>query len=108
MSKETTTVPAGDRASAIALGPGGLWVIVGPHIARLSLDAFRVVKTVGVGRDPVALAVGKDDVWVADARDRTVMRIDARTGSVKATIRVGHRPQGIAVANGLVWVTVRR
>jgi YVTN family beta-propeller protein len=108
VSKEANTIPAGDRTGAISLGPGGLWVLVGRRVARLSLEGFRVVKTVGVGRDPIALAVGKDDVWVADAADGTVMRIDARTGSVKATIPVGHRPQGIAVANGLVWVTVRR
>jgi hypothetical protein len=24
-----------------------------------------------------------------------------------ATIRVGHRPQGVTFANGLVWVSVR-
>jgi YVTN family beta-propeller protein len=108
VSRDTTTIPVGDLASAIALGPGGLWVIVGRRVARLSFDSFRVVKTVGVGGDPVALAVGKDDVWVANAGDGTVVRIDAPTGSVKATIRVGHRPQGVAIANGLVWVTVRR
>jgi YVTN family beta-propeller protein len=36
-----------------------------------------------------------------------VARIDPRTDNVTATIAIGHRPQGIAVADGLVWVTVR-
>jgi hypothetical protein len=27
---------------------------------------------------------------------------------VLKTITIGHRPQGVAVAEGLVWVTVRR
>jgi YVTN family beta-propeller protein len=36
-----------------------------------------------------------------------VSRIDEATQRVTATIEVGHRPQGIAVAGGSVWVTVR-
>jgi YVTN family beta-propeller protein len=39
--------------------------------------------------------------------DGTVSRIDPETNEVVETIAVGHRPEGIAVAGGLVWVTVR-
>lgn len=39
--------------------------------------------------------------------DGTVSRIDPATNEVVATIEVGHRPLGVAVGNGLVWVTVR-
>jgi YVTN family beta-propeller protein len=46
-------------------------------------------------------------VWVALADDGAVARIDPRTNRVTATIRVGHRPQGVVVAGGLVWVAVR-
>jgi YVTN family beta-propeller protein len=56
---------------------------------------------------PVALAVDERAVWVANAGDGTVSRIDPRTARVVATIQVGHRPQGVAVAGGAVWVTVR-
>jgi YVTN family beta-propeller protein len=59
-----------------------------------------------VGSDPVALAVGPDAIWVANSGDGTISRIDPDTNSVK-TISVGHRPLGVAVADGLVWVTVR-
>jgi YVTN family beta-propeller protein len=47
-------------------------------------------------------------VWVANGGDGTVSRIDPRTDEVIETIPVGHRPQGIAVAGGAVWTTVRR
>jgi YVTN family beta-propeller protein len=47
-------------------------------------------------------------VWVANAGDGTISRIDLQANVVSSTISVGHRPQGIAVANGYVWVTVRR
>jgi hypothetical protein len=38
---------------------------------------------------------------------RRIGRIDPRANRATATIAVGHRPQGIAVVGGLVWVTVR-
>ena len=66
-----------------------------------------VVKAISVGAFPKGIAVGAEAVWVANAGDGTVSRLDVATNSVTSTISVGHRPQGIAVANDLVWVTVR-
>ncbi len=60
-----------------------------------------------VGDEPVAVAVGADAVWVANAGDGTVSRIDPGTRTVVETIEVGNRPSGIVVADGLVWVTVQ-
>jgi YVTN family beta-propeller protein len=51
--------------------------------------------------------VGPDAIWVANSGDGTVSRIDPATNAVTKTISVGHRPLGVAFANGLVWVTVR-
>jgi YVTN family beta-propeller protein len=45
-------------------------------------------------------------VWVANAADGTVSRIDPGTREVE-TIEIGNRPAGIVVADGLVWVTVQ-
>jgi len=108
VSKETTTIPVGDRATAIAFGANSLWVIVGTGLAHVSLQPLEVERRVRVGRNPVAVAIGENDIWIADASGGMVLRIDALTGNVEARVHVGHRPQGIAIANGLVWVTVRR
>ena len=62
---------------------------------------------ISVGDEPVAVAVGADAVWVANAGDGTVSRIDPGTRTVVQTIDVGNRPSGIVVADGLVWVTVQ-
>jgi YVTN family beta-propeller protein len=51
--------------------------------------------------------VGAGAVWAANAGDGTISRIDAKTNGISRTISVGHRPQGIAFANDLIWVTVR-
>jgi YVTN family beta-propeller protein len=56
---------------------------------------------------PNAMALGYGSLWGIDLASELVMRIAPRTNHVTATIRVGHRPQGIVVASGMVWVTVR-
>jgi YVTN family beta-propeller protein len=59
-----------------------------------------------VGALPNGVAVGAGAVWAANAGDGTISRIDAKTNGISRTISVGHRPQGIAFANHLIWVTV--
>jgi len=49
---------------------------------------------------------GQGAVWVANAADGTVSRIDPVTGKVVKTIKVGGRPVGVATGDGYVWVTV--
>ena len=53
------------------------------------------------------IAIGAGAVWVANADDGTVTRVDPNTHRPTATISVGHRPEGIAIAGDKVWVTVR-
>jgi YVTN family beta-propeller protein len=50
--------------------------------------------------------VGAGAVWVANSAGRTVSRIDPATNQVVRTIPVGNVPVGIAIAGGLVWVTI--
>ena len=44
---------------------------------------------------------------MANFRDETVSRLDAKTGEVVRTIDIGGPPAGIAVAGGKVWVSVQ-
>jgi YVTN family beta-propeller protein len=53
------------------------------------------------------LAVGEDSVWVADSSDDTVDRVDPGTNRLAESIAVEHQPEGLAVAGGLVWATLR-
>jgi peptide/nickel transport system substrate-binding protein len=45
-------------------------------------------------------------LWVANARDDTVMRLDPRSGAVTKTIHLGGSPTALVSAAGQVWVTV--
>jgi class 3 adenylate cyclase len=54
----------------------------------------------------ILLAAGQDGVWVTDAVNGTVARIDDTTNQVDAPIRVGETPTAIVVGLGSVWVAV--
>jgi peptide/nickel transport system substrate-binding protein len=62
------------------------------------------VQVVEVGSGPGAVTVGAGSVWVTNAFDGTVTRIDETSGKKTGTIRVGAGPRAIAVANGKVFV----
>ena len=59
---------------------------------------------VPVGNGPTSVAVGEGSVWVTNALEATVSRIDPRTGSELQRIDVGGDPSGIAFGGGMVWV----
>ncbi len=94
--------------SAIAVGAGAVWVTdsSGGRVLRIRPRPLSVARLIPVGRGPVAVTVGAGAVWTANASDGTVSRVDPATNEV-ITIRVGHRPQDVVVASGLVWVSVR-
>lgn len=50
------------------------------------------------------MAFGAGAVWVANALDGSVSRIDPRANQVVQTITIGRRPIGVTVGAGAVWV----
>ena len=90
-------------ACAMASGEGVVWAAGCPFVQRLSTDErplrtlrqrflpFRSPATVENSRVQFReLAVGAGSLWVlGDALDRRLWRLDARTGRVEATIRLG-------------------
>jgi YVTN family beta-propeller protein len=100
-------VPVGRGPSGIAVGGGYVWVSNSNDDSVTRIDPrTRAVRRYGAGDAPRALAYGAGAVWVANGGDGTVSRLDPGSGEVQATIHVGNSPAGIAVAEGLVWVTV--
>jgi serine/threonine-protein kinase len=104
---------------AMASGEGVVWAAGCPAVQRLSTDARKLRKlreTFLPYADPASgentraqfreMAVGDGSLWVlGDARDRRLWRLDARTGKVLATIRLGFPPRSVAVAGGAAWIT---
>jgi peptide/nickel transport system substrate-binding protein len=63
-----------------------------------------IVSEIEVGESPSDVAAAPDAVWVTNATEDTVSRIDPSTNDVDQTIDVGGGPAGVAVGGGAVWV----
>jgi len=65
------------------------------------------IRAIPVGQDPMGVAFGAGSVWVANAADGTISRIDPQQGKPTATISLGPTtPAQLALGHGLVWITV--
>jgi YVTN family beta-propeller protein len=75
---------------------------------RIDPGTRSVTATVPVGHSPAGIAVGEGSVWVANAGDGTVTRIDPSTNPPRLhqTIPVGGSPAAITIADGRAWVAV--
>jgi DNA-binding beta-propeller fold protein YncE len=99
-------------ATGIVVGAGSIWVALTDfdrnrdqgQVWRLDPDSGRVLAKVPVGRLPGAMAVEGESVWVVNARDSTISRIDAGTNRVE-TYDVASEPGGMVAANGSIWLT---
>jgi YVTN family beta-propeller protein len=107
-----TQIRTGAWPAALAADSGGVWAVnTAPFykrgtLVRVDARANRLIgRVVPLGRAPSGVAVGGGAVWVADALDGTVRRIDAVQRRVVATIRVGSEPYGLAFIAGSLWVT---
>ncbi len=97
----------GSRSGASATGFGSLWVAQPDRgvIVRLDLaDGSVTDQSIRVGSAPSGIAVDANAVWVANAGDGTVSRVDPESNETSDTIPVGTSPSAIAVGDGSLWV----
>jgi YVTN family beta-propeller protein len=85
-------------------GSGARGAIAGDGAGAVDPRTGRVEVSVRVGSGPAGIASSNGRVWVTNAADGTVTRIDAAGGHVDQTIPVGTSPAGIATGAGAVWV----
>ena len=102
----TRTVTAMATATVLALAA---WAVVRgpspqPILAQPPASLGRVTATIPVGASPVDAVVAAGAVWVANAAQGTVSRIDPDTNTATGSTRVGRNPVGLAAGFGSVWV----
>jgi YVTN family beta-propeller protein len=77
-------------------------------VGILDPSSGKIVGQVHVGARPTALAFGEGGLWVANADDRTVWRIDPNTLKQVSVIGTGSSsPSDVAAGEGSVWVPTR-
>jgi YVTN family beta-propeller protein len=81
-------------------GPERVTPIVNPPPGSLG----RVAATIPVGPGPSDVLTSDGAVWVANAVQGTVSRIDPATNTVTRTIQVGQDPVRLAAGFGSIWV----
>ena len=90
-------------AAAFRGGESGPTLLTPNSVGFIDAESGRVTRLFPVGREPSALTLASDSVWVANYRDQTVTRVDRETGRT-ATIPVGGHPTGITSYRDKVWV----
>ncbi len=101
--------------AAIAAVTAALWpgreagVSVPPNsVAVIDPATNHILGGVGVGMKPGPIAVGAGAVWVGNADDKTLSRIDLRTRAVTRTFPLDGTPTGVAAGASGVWVVYGR
>jgi YVTN family beta-propeller protein len=102
------TFNVGAGPSGIVSTDNAIWVAnsADDEVTRIAPDSA-ATRSIPVGDGPSALAATADAVWVANTAAGTVSRIDIATNEVVATIEIGNPPIGLAVSDGVLWVTVQ-
>jgi DNA-binding SARP family transcriptional activator/streptogramin lyase len=79
--------------------------VVMNSLVKIEPETGKVLDVIRVGRQPVAVAVAGNFVWVSNNEDQTVMRVDPKTGHTDAI--GGVKPPRDIVADGTryVWVS---
>jgi YVTN family beta-propeller protein len=96
----------GTIAFGNADSPPGLSRLAPNAVGVIDPETNRLVGQLGVGQRPTRLAAGAGAVWVLNADDRTISRVDVDGQRISHTIpllRTGE-PAGLAVGEGAVWL----
>jgi YVTN family beta-propeller protein len=124
--RRRSTAPAVRRRPALLIALGGLLVaaaaatalavnltrsgggaissvVHGNSLAAVDPSTGRVVAEVPVGATPTAVAIDNGAVWVLNADDQTISRVNERTKVVR-TLAIGATPTDLAAGASGVWV----
>jgi YVTN family beta-propeller protein len=89
----------GDRGAGVA-------AITADGLGLVGAKSGRLLGQVALDERPGQIAAGEGALWVVDAEQGTVARVDPAARRVVQRIPVGRDPAGVAVGDGAVWVTV--
>lgn len=97
--------------TGVAADADFVWVVNGSTatVTKIDPELSNIVATFPLGTGPgsLRLAAGEGAAWICNELDGTVTRIDAETHAMTSiTVAPRDRPTDVAVAGGLVWVSV--
>jgi class 3 adenylate cyclase/DNA-binding beta-propeller fold protein YncE len=104
----TAAIPLCCRPTALAVLDSDVWVLSADsdRVQRVDSGRDAVALTVEVGDGPSAVIARDDGVWVTNALDQTLLRLD-RAGNVLAVVELDGQPSALAFIEGALWVALR-
>jgi virginiamycin B lyase len=76
-----------------------------PEFPKLDASTLPIAAKIHIGGDPDWLGIGFGSVWVSVPKNNEVVRINPKTDTIEARIKVGEEPcYGIGVGKRHVWV----
>jgi YVTN family beta-propeller protein len=96
-----------DLPSAVAAGPGVVWVLRNDtqDVLRIDPSTNRITASIPLGAAPWDLTATADAVWVTSFLQDQVIRVDPALNRVVHRFSgFSHGPTGLAVAGDTVWV----
>ena len=92
------------QQSFVALGSGSAWgLTTGARVTRVVPQTGAIEGTQDVGQSASGLASGFDAVWIIDALQGTLTRVEPETLDLDAPIAVSGDLDAIASGAGFVW-----
>ena len=95
----------GEARAAVTVARGSVWFVCRNSLmARIAVHGGRLRELDYRALGPTGIAAGSRSIWIVNAGDETVTRLDPATGKVIDAVAVGDRPAGVAVGHGAAWV----
>jgi virginiamycin B lyase len=96
----------------MAVTPNAIWVVSSNvnHVVRLDARTNQPGTIVSVAEPCSGLAVGFGSLWIPSCGEQKLVRVDAETGALQATIAAGPADDegGIAVGAGSIWMVTSK
>lgn len=108
----TAAFPVEGHPDWMAVGKRGVWVTSSSanHVVWLDATTSQPGTIVTVARPCSGLVIAFGSLWIPSCGDHSVVRVDAKTGAVQATIPAGPADSegGIAAGAGSVWLVTSK
>ena len=106
------TFPVAGHPDWMAVADGGVWVTSSSanHVVWLDATTNQPGTIVTVSKPCAGLAIAFGSLWIPSCGDHTVVRVNAKTGALQATIPAGPADSegGIAASPDSIWIVTSK
>jgi len=99
------TIIAVVAATGVAREPEASGLVPPKSVAVVDPARNAVSESIALDGSPSFLAGDGRNLWITNAADKTLLRVDTQSRELVKTIGLGTAPNGLATGGGSVWIT---